>query len=196
MSEVEITRGLEEIMSSRSVTPDPNSPIERFSYPFDFDYTVEKGGIDAGPHQLNMEEKHSFYGYCYFCDYALHSQNYCPLKLCEQCDTYGHSYKVCPKNFSYHKAVGKFFDDEDEVYQSRELTRSYPGNKHRHEPGYRYRRRTKDRDRDESINIIKSASKERVKHQHRDRDLSFGSTWRKQKREEDMSQNWRLSMKG
>lgn len=36
-----------------------------------------------------------FYGYCYYCDYARHSQNYCPLKQCTRCFQYGHSAKVC-----------------------------------------------------------------------------------------------------
>ena len=36
-----------------------------------------------------------FYGYCYFCDYEKHSQNYCPLRYCEKCGKYGHSSKIC-----------------------------------------------------------------------------------------------------
>ncbi len=40
----------------------------------------------------------SFFGYCYFCDYARHSQNYCPLRKCSICSQYGHSCKVCPTN--------------------------------------------------------------------------------------------------
>ena len=39
-----------------------------------------------------------FNGYCYYCDCPKHSQNYCPLRQCSICNTYGHSVKVCPKN--------------------------------------------------------------------------------------------------
>ena len=46
----------------------------------------------------------TFYGYCYYCDYSKHSQNYCPLRFCFLCKTYGHSVKVCIKN-SAHKSV-------------------------------------------------------------------------------------------
>jgi hypothetical protein len=36
-----------------------------------------------------------FYGYCYYCDYTKHSQNFCPLRFCYSCHNYGHSSKVC-----------------------------------------------------------------------------------------------------
>lgn len=66
--------------------------------PFGFSITL---GIDA--EKLSQEKPvisaqfNSFCGYCYHCDYAQHSQNYCPLKKCHICQQYGHSYKVCPQ---------------------------------------------------------------------------------------------------
>lgn len=37
-----------------------------------------------------------FLGYCYSCGCPLHSQNYCPIRMCRYCFQYGHSTKVCP----------------------------------------------------------------------------------------------------
>ena len=44
------------------------------------------------------QDQPSFYGYCYYCDYSRHSQNYCPLRYCQFCKSYGHSSKVCINN--------------------------------------------------------------------------------------------------
>lgn len=46
-----------------------------------------------------------FYGSCYHCGHANHSQNYCPLKHCRRCDKYGHGDKVC---FLNRKKYGTF----------------------------------------------------------------------------------------
>jgi len=37
----------------------------------------------------------SFYGHCYHCGYGKHSQNFCPVKLCDLCNKYGHDARVC-----------------------------------------------------------------------------------------------------
>jgi hypothetical protein len=66
------------------------------------DYVFE---LDRGSEQITQPDdakKKSpnpvFFGYCYYCDCAKHSQNYCPLRYCQFCASYGHSAKVCPKN--------------------------------------------------------------------------------------------------
>jgi hypothetical protein len=40
----------------------------------------------------------SFFGRCYHCKYLGHSQKYCPLRLCKQCQRHGHSEYVCWKS--------------------------------------------------------------------------------------------------
>lgn len=40
----------------------------------------------------------SFFGRCYHCKYLGHSQKYCPLRLCKQCQRHGHSEHVCWKS--------------------------------------------------------------------------------------------------
>ena len=42
----------------------------------------------------------SFFGKCYQCKYAAHSQKYCPLRYCKLCKSYGHSEMVCWKRNS------------------------------------------------------------------------------------------------
>ena len=39
----------------------------------------------------------SFFGRCYHCKYLGHSQKYCPLRLCKQCQRHGHSEYACWK---------------------------------------------------------------------------------------------------
>jgi len=75
----------------------------RFDIPYNYDYEMNcKENNTLNPKNYN---KHlpPFYGYCYCCDYARHSQNYCPLKLCYNCKEYGHSIKVCQKPRSVSK---------------------------------------------------------------------------------------------
>ena len=68
----------------------------RFDYPYEYDYELEFGGDEMKTKVRQMKKDlPPFYGYCYYCDYARHSQNYCPLKLCYACGDYGHSAKVC-----------------------------------------------------------------------------------------------------
>ena len=67
----------------------------RFDYPYDYDYEVKLKNDNPKPPLIIPPQ---FNGYCYYCDYARHSQNYCPLKLCYKCGEYGHSIKVCKKN--------------------------------------------------------------------------------------------------
>ncbi len=43
---------------------------------------------------INRHQK-DFFGVCYLCGYGKHSQNYCPLKLCDVCGRYGHDARVC-----------------------------------------------------------------------------------------------------
>lgn len=70
----------------------------RFDYPYNYDHEIDyriRGTYFPVPYRQAVTP--SFYGYCYYCDYARHSQNYCPLKLCYRCGEYGHTYKVCKK---------------------------------------------------------------------------------------------------
>lgn len=48
--------------------------------------------------ELESNEANKFQGYCYFCDYDKHSQNFCPLKQCKYCFRFGHSSRICKKN--------------------------------------------------------------------------------------------------
>ena len=34
-------------------------------------------------------------GYCYFCDSVSHIDDHCPIRYCEWCDRYGHSWRCC-----------------------------------------------------------------------------------------------------
>ena len=47
----------------------------------------------------------SFFGKCYQCKYAAHSQKYCPLRYCKLCKSYGHSEMVCWKNKTDMEAI-------------------------------------------------------------------------------------------
>lgn len=67
------------------------------------DLRVSKGQEKLWPLEAtSFSDGHSsapiFFGYCYYCDCPQHSQNYCPLRMCHICDTYGHSGKVCVFN--------------------------------------------------------------------------------------------------
>ena len=46
-------------------------------------------------HFRNPLQHVSFFGRCYNCKYAAHSQKYCPLRYCKMCKSYGHSEVVC-----------------------------------------------------------------------------------------------------
>jgi hypothetical protein len=67
---------------------------------YEYEYELETGGDNIRHKDESNIPHHTphFYGYCYNCDYARHSQNFCPLKRCSLCHHYGHSSKVCPDN--------------------------------------------------------------------------------------------------
>ena len=46
----------------------------------------------------NVPQCTEFYGTCYNCGYKAHSQNWCPLRQCNQCHGWGHASKVCPSH--------------------------------------------------------------------------------------------------
>jgi hypothetical protein len=77
----------------------PTAMRQSISYQ-DFDFEMDKGHerISDITNDSNKMDIPTFHGYCYFCDYSKHSQNYCPLRYCYFCNTYGHSVKVCSKN--------------------------------------------------------------------------------------------------
>jgi hypothetical protein len=62
------------------------------------DYIIENGTDKIIDFSKEIHDIPSFMGYCYYCDYSKHSQNYCPLGYCSICNTYGHNFKVCTKN--------------------------------------------------------------------------------------------------
>lgn len=39
----------------------------------------------------------AFHGACYLCQYASHSQMFCPLRWCRACKRFGHSEAVCAR---------------------------------------------------------------------------------------------------
>jgi hypothetical protein len=43
-----------------------------------------------------------FYGRCFLCGCAGHSQSYCPIKYCARCNTFGHSQITCEKTQGHH----------------------------------------------------------------------------------------------
>ena len=71
------------------------SRFEKAVYEYDYELEMGKESIMPNHSMSSLTPNYNFFGYCYQCDYAKHSQNYCPLRLCYRCGHYGHSGKVC-----------------------------------------------------------------------------------------------------
>ena len=62
-----------------------------------YDYLVEQGSETSLTINTfrKVNSNRDFFGHCYHCGCHRHSQNYCPLKLCNICSKYGHDQRVC-----------------------------------------------------------------------------------------------------
>ena len=82
----------ERLFMLQSMDPPFNPVVTNQLYRF----TIKKGNMSVPVIDKKYERpNYSFYGSCYHCSCADHSQNFCPLRYCRRCYRYGHSDKVC-----------------------------------------------------------------------------------------------------
>jgi hypothetical protein len=92
----------------QKLTITPNQTPRYFSTDtFEFEFEVGRESIHR--HMIPTTQQF-FMGYCYYCDYPQHSQNFCPLRYCYFCEAYGHSSRVCSKKqyFSNYSSNNNF----------------------------------------------------------------------------------------